>query len=108
MNGMVFLIVGRKKYDRPFVSSCLAFSQHRDDIFIVGGQDAIQARLKHNYLEYFRWIQNKDRVFFMFKVWKFDETDKKLSNTMISLAKIRRQINVLMVRLNFFFLDETF
>ena len=57
---------------RPFVASCLAFSTFRDDIFLLGGQDAVV-------------------------VWKLNEVTRKLSPTTVTLGKVKRSITNLLV-----------
>ena len=65
--------VSKRTSARPFVASCLSFSTFRDDIFMLGGQDAVV-------------------------VWRLNEDTRKLSQTTVTLGKVKRNITNLLVR----------
>ena len=64
--------MGKRTSARPFVASSLTFSPLRNDIFMIGGQDALH-------------------------VWRLDMQNKRINQTAINLGKIRRNITSLMV-----------
>ena len=68
----VLISVSKRTSARPFVASCLAYSTFRDDVFMLGGQDAVV-------------------------VWKFNEDSRKLSQTSVTLGKVKRSITNLLV-----------
>lgn len=72
---LLFFLVCKKTYDRPFVATKLKFAPHFDHIFMVGGQDALH-------------------------VWKLDESTKKAANSIIPLGKIKRTISDLVVNIS--------
>ena len=65
--------VGRKTYGRPFAPSSLCFVAGRDDVFVAGGNNAVQ-------------------------VWTFDPESRKLDNEYVGLGKLKRNIKNMMVR----------
>ena len=74
-------VVGKRSSARPFVASCLAFSTFRDDIFMLGGQDAVV-------------------------VWTLNEDTRKLSQTTVTLGKVKRNITNLLVSKIYFYLNR--
>ena len=65
--------MGRKTYGRPFAPSSLCFVAGRDDVFVAGGNNAVQ-------------------------VWTFDPESRKLDNEYVGLGKLKRNIKNMMVR----------
>ena len=68
----VSFAVGKRSSSRPFFATCLTFSPYRDDVFMVGGQDALH-------------------------VWNLDFDKNKLTQSAVNLGKIKRNITSLMV-----------
>ena len=65
--------VGKKTYGRPFAPSSLCFVTGRDDVFVAGGNNAVQ-------------------------VWTFDSDSRKLHSDYFGLGKLKRNIVNMMVR----------
>ena len=68
----IFFAVCKKTYDRPFVATKLKFTPNLDNVFMVGGQDAVH-------------------------VWKLDELSRKANVSIIPLGKIKRTISDMVV-----------
>ena len=67
--------VGRKTYGRPFSPTSLCFVPGRDDVFVAGGNNAVQ-------------------------VWTFEPESRKVDNEYVGLGKLKRNIKNMMVRVS--------
>ncbi len=67
------ILVGRKTYGRPFAPACLSFLAGRDDVFLAGGNNAVQ-------------------------VWSVDAAGKRMESEYVGLGKLKRNIGNMTVR----------